>query len=66
MFDIDMDKYIVIPNALNDKYVLYDPIKIISNKSKLLKNSKVKIILYVGRLDSGKNIDSLIRCYKER
>mgnify|MGYP005931412461 CR=1 FL=1 len=64
MFDIDMDKYIVIPNALNDKYVLYDPIKIISNKSKLLKNSKVKIILYVGRLDSGKNIDSLIRCYK--
>ena len=64
MFDIDVNKYVVIPNALNDKYLPYDQVTTVNSKRKLLKNSKVKIILYVGRLDSGKNIDSLIRCYK--
>lgn len=64
MFDLDVDKYVVIPNALSDKYVLCDQVGANNNKSRLLKNPQTKIVLYVGRLDSDKNIDSLIRCYK--
>lgn len=65
MFDISDTKYIVIPNAFvfpNSKRDNFVKEKI---KNRLLQNSNAKIVLYVGRLDSDKNIESLIRCYKK-
>lgn len=64
MFNVDSMKYVVIPNALNNKDIKYDQLEKKCIKKKLLQNSDVKIVLSVGRLDVGKNIEVLIKCYK--
>lgn len=64
-YKIDLKYLVLIPNGLKDQYISLTEQQKIEKKQKLSFKSEDRLILYVGRLDEMKGIESLIEAFKK-